>query len=76
MAVSSVSAGNFFDITGSTSFASTAGGMIETFSKIFTFNFRTGNGIIDLVLWIMVSLPMMMAMLCIALKLVNGFRVF
>lgn len=76
MAISSVSAGNFFDITGSTSFASTAGGMIETFSKIFTFNFRTGNLLIDTVLWLMVGLPMLMAMLCIALKLVNGFRVF
>lgn len=76
MAISSVSAGNFFDITGSSSFSATAGGMIETFTKVFTFDLQTGNAVIDLVLWLMVGLPMMMAMLCIALRLVNGFRVF
>lgn len=76
MAVSSVSAGNFFDITGSASFSATAGSMIETFTKIFTFDLQTGNPLIDYVLWLMVGLPMLMAMLCIALKLVNGFRVF
>lgn len=75
MAVSSVSAGNFFDITESTSFANTAGNMIDTFVRIYTFNFEVDNPLINTVLWLVVGLPMTMAMLLIALKLINGFRV-
>lgn len=76
MAISSVSAGNFFDIEGSSSFTATAGNMIKTFIQIYTFDMPSiNNGWMDVVLWLLVGLPMTMAMVLITLKLVNGFRV-
>ena len=76
MAVSSTSAGNFFDINNSTSFTATAGNMIQTFIQIYTFDVPSiNNPWMDLLLWIMVGLPMTIAMLCVTLRLVNGFRV-
>lgn len=76
MAVSSVSAGNFFDINNSTSFSTTAGNMIQTFIQIFTFSVPTldDQPWMSLVLWLLVSLPMMIALLCVTMRLVNGFR--
>ena len=76
MAISSASAGNFFDIDSSTSFTVTAGNMIETFIQIYTFDLPSvDNTWMDLILWILVGLPMTLAMLCITLRLINGFRV-
>lgn len=75
MAISSISAGNFFDIDGSSSFTATAGNMIDTFIKIYTWRFEVSNPLVNLVLWMIVGLPMTMAMLLIALKLINSFRV-
>ena len=76
MAISSPSAGSFFDIDGSSSFSVTSGNMISTFIKIFTFNApEFGNEIVQFVLWCLVGLPMTMAMALITLRLVNGFRV-
>ena len=76
MAISSVSAGNFFDLDNSTSFTMTAGSMIDTFVQIYTFSVPSiDNDWMDMVLWLLVGLPMTMAMLCITLRLVNGFRV-
>lgn len=76
MAISSLSAGNFFDITNSSAFTVTAGSMIDTFIKIFTFDVPSiDNPWMDLIMWLIVALPMMVALLCITLRLVNGFRV-
>lgn len=76
MAISSVSAGNFFDIDSSTSFTTSAGSMIKTFIKIYTFDMpEMGNSVANYILWMLVGLPMTMAILCITLRLVNGFRV-
>lgn len=76
MAISSVSAGNFFDIDGSNSFSATAGNMIETFLQIYTFNLPSVNSPwMDVILWLLVGLPMTLSMLFITLRLVNGFRV-
>lgn len=76
MAISSASAGNFFDIDDSNAFSVTAGGMISTFIQIFTFSLPSiSNAWMDLILWLIVGLPMTIAMLCITLRLVNGFRV-
>lgn len=76
MSVSSISAGNFFDINNSTSFSSSAGSMIKTFISIYTFDMPDlDNDWAKWILWALVGLPMTMAMLCITLRLVNGFRV-
>ena len=76
MAISSPSAGSFFDIDGSSSFTVTAGNMISTFMKIYTLQVPAfENEWANVILWILVGLPMTLAMLCITLKLVNGFRV-
>lgn len=76
MAISSPSAGNFFDIDGSSSFTTTAGGMIQTFINIYTFNLPSiQNPWMDVILWLLVGLPMTMAMALITLRLINGFRV-
>lgn len=76
MAISSLSAGNFFDIEGSTSFTATAGSMINTFIQIYTFNVPSiDNPWMDILMWLIVGLPMTMAMALITLRLVNGFRV-
>ena len=76
MAISSPSAGSFFDIDGSSSFTVTAGNMISTFMKIYTLQVPAfENQWANAILWILVGLPMTLAMLCITLKLVNGFRV-
>lgn len=76
MAISSPSAGNFFDIDGSTSFTATAGSMIQTFIQIYTFNVPSiDNPWMDFVLWALVGLPMTLAMALLALRLINGFRV-
>ena len=76
MAISSLSAGNFFDIEGSTSFTATAGNMIHTFIQIYTFNTPSiDNPWMDVLLWLIVGLPMTMAMALITLRLINGFRV-
>lgn len=76
MAISSISAGNFYDIDGSTSFVSTAGSMIQTFIKIFTFNMpELGNPLANWILWAIVGLPMTIAMLCVTLRLISSFKV-
>lgn len=76
MAISSVSAGNFFDLENSTSFTVSAGGMINTFIQIYTMSLPSvDNAWMDMILWMLVGLPMTIALLCVTLRLVNGFRV-
>lgn len=75
LAISSVSAGNFFDLDDSLSFSSTAGSMIKTFISIYTFDMpQIDNAWAQWILWALVGLPMTMAMLCVTLRLINGFR--
>jgi len=75
MAISSVSAGNFFDIEKSASFSVTAGSMINTFMQIYTFNIPSiSNPWMDMVLWLLVGLPMTIAMLCVTLRLVSAVK--
>lgn len=77
MAISSVSAGNFYDVQESATFASTAGSMIDTFVDIYTFNLpNIENGWAKTVMWMLVGLPMTLAMLCVTLRLVSAIKVF
>lgn len=72
MAISSKSAGNFFDLENSTSFNTTAGGMISTFVQIFTFSVPSIDNVwMDLILWLLVGLPMTIAMLCVTLRMLE-----
>lgn len=75
MAISSVSAGNFYDIKNSTAFDLTAGSMISTWVNIFTLDMPTvSSPWANLIMWILVVLPMSLALACIALKLVSSVR--
>lgn len=78
MAISSASAGNFFDVDGSNAFNVTAGSMMDTFVQIYTFDYpHFENGWAEFIMWILVGLPMTLGMLFITLRLVGGvFKIF
>jgi hypothetical protein len=76
LAISSISAGNFYDIEESTSFSSTAGSMIKTFIQIFTFSLpAVSNPWIGWVLWMLCGLPMCMAMLFVTLRIIESVKI-
>lgn len=77
MAISSLSAGNFFDVENSGAFDMSAGSLIDTFIKVFKFELPgTSSPWVDLVLWILVVLPMSLALAFIALRLMSSVRLF
>lgn len=79
MAISSASAGNFFDVENSSAFDVTAGSMFDTFIQIYTFKYPTfeDSPWANYVLWLMVGLPMTMAMLFVTMGVVGGvFKFF
>lgn len=79
MAISSVSAGNFFDVDNSGAFASTAGNMLDTFIAIYTFETPSfeDDPAINTIMWLLVGLPMTIALLCVTARLVGGvFKIF
>lgn len=79
MAISSPSAGNFFDVENSSAFTNTAGGMIETFIQIYTFSVPQfdDDPWANVILWLMCGLPMTMAMLLVTMRMVGGvFKFF
>lgn len=82
IAISSASAGNFFDVEQSNSFVSTTGSMIDTFVKIYTFKPLDGVNFnddpwVNVILWLMCGLPMTMAMLLVSMRMVGGiFKIF
>lgn len=78
LAVSSVSAGNFFDVENSNSFNVTAGSMLDTFIQIYTFEYpHFEDSWTEVIMWLLVGLPMTLAMLFITMRLVGGvFKIF
>ena len=79
MAISSASAGNFFDVENSNAFNATAGSMFDTFIQIYTFSYPhfDNNSWAEFLMWMLVGLPMTLAMLFIAMRLVGGvFKIF
>lgn len=73
MAISSASAGNFFDVEGSNAFNVTAGSMLDTFISIYTFDYpHFDNGWAEFVMWMLVGLPMTLGLLFITMRLVGG----
>lgn len=79
LAISSASAGNFFDVDNSNAFNTTAGSMLDTFIDIYTFQYPhfQNNSWAEYLLWMLVGLPMTLAMLFITMRLVGGvFKIF
>lgn len=77
MAISSLSAGNFFDVENSAAFANTAGSMIDTFIGIYTMSTPSiNNPWMDVILWLLVGLPMTLALACITLRLIQSVKIF
>jgi hypothetical protein len=79
MAISSASAGNFFDVEHSNSFTNTAGSMLDTFIDIYTFDYPhfNNNSWAEFILWILIGLPMTLALLFITKAMIGGiFKIF
>lgn len=79
MAISTASAGNFFDVENSNAFNATAGSMLDTFIDIYTFDYPhfNNNSWAEFLLWMLIGLPMTLAILFISLRLVGGvFKIF
>jgi hypothetical protein len=79
MAVSSASAGNFFDVDNSNAFNATAGSMLDTFIDIYTFQYPhfNNNSWAEFLLWMLIGLPMTLAMIFVTMRLVGGvFKIF
>ena len=73
MAISSASAGNFFDVEASNAFNATAGSMLETFVQIYTFEYpHFEDSWIEFIMWLLVGLPATMGMLLVTARLVGG----
>lgn len=75
IAISSASAGNFFDIENSNAFNMTAGSMLDTFIQIYTFDyydFADQGPWFEFIMWLLVGLPMTLGMLFITMRLVGG----
>ena len=83
MAISSASAGNFFDVETSNAFNVTAGSMLDTFISIYTFDYphfidgSSLGGWAEVIMWLLVGLPMTLGLLFITMRLVGGvFKIF
>lgn len=78
MAISTASAGNFFDIDNSNAFNVTTGSMLDTFISIYTFDYpHFENSWVEFIMWILVGLPMTLGLLFITMRLVGGvFKIF
>ena len=78
MAISSASAGNFFDVENSNAFNVTAGSMLDTFIDIYTFDYpHFQNSWVEFIMWMLVGLPMTLGMLFLTKSLIGGvFKLF
>lgn len=75
LAITSVSAGMFLDVENSASYASTGGAMISTFIQIYTMQLpNIENEWMNIVLWLLVGLPMTLAMALITLKIMEAVK--
>lgn len=72
LAITSVSAGNFLDLDNSISYSTSLGSMITTFTQIYTFSLPSiDNPWMDIICWLLVGLPMTIAMLLVGLRLAS-----
>lgn len=76
MAISSISVGNFLDVYNSSSYSATGGSMIKTFIQIYTLSLPSiHNEWMDIVLWLLVGLPMTLALALVTLKIMNSVKI-
>ena len=76
MAITSISVGNFLDIEGSNSYSTTAGSMIKTFIQIYTLSLpNIQNDWMNIILWLLVGLPMTLALALITLKALEAVKI-
>lgn len=76
MAVTSLSVGNFLDVSNSTSYSTTGGSMIKTFIQIYTLSLPSiHNQWMDVILWLLVGLPMTLALALVTLKIMNSVKI-
>lgn len=77
MAISSTSAGNFFDIENSNAFAATTGSMLDTFIGIYTMSLPSvDNPWMDVILWLIVGLPMTLALAIVVMRVMKSVLFF
>lgn len=79
IAISSASAGNFFDVEESNAFSSTAGTVFDTFIGIYTFKTPQfeNDPWVNVILWLLVGLPMSLALLLVTTRVIGGvFKIF
>lgn len=78
MAISTASAGNFFDVESSNAFNVTTGSMLDTFISIYTFDYpHFDNSWVEIIMWLLVGLPMTLGLAFITMRLVGGvFKIF
>lgn len=77
MAISSTSAGNFFDVEHSNAFAATTGSMIDTFIGIYTMSLPSiNNAWMDVILWLIVGLPMTLALAIVVMRVMRSVLFF
>lgn len=75
MAVTSTSAGMFLDVQNSNSYAVSVGSLITTFQQIYTFSMpNVDNELISIVLWLMVGLPMTLALALVLMRVVQAVK--
>lgn len=76
MAITSISAGLFLDVENSNSYSITMGSMIETFTNIFTFSMpAVSDPLLQVVLWLMVGLPMTIALAIVVMRVANAIKI-
>lgn len=76
MAISSTSVGNFLDINNSSAYTSTGGSMVQTFIQIYTLSLPSiNNEWMDIILWLLVGLPMTLALALITLRIMGSVKI-
>lgn len=79
LAISSASAGNFFDVENSNAFMATGGSMFESFIDIYTFKTPdfSDNPAVNVIIWLICGLPMTIGLLCVTARVIGGvFKIF
>lgn len=76
MSITSVSVGNFLDVTNSSSYSVTGGSMIKTFIQIYTLSLPDiNNDWMNIVLWLLVGLPMTLSLALITLRVMDAVKI-
>lgn len=76
IAITSTGAGLFLDVQNSNSYSVSVGSMIQTFSDIYTFSLpNVDNDLLSVVLWLMVGLPMTLALALVLIRITSAVHI-